>query len=61
MKKPKIPNYMKGLLAKLPEEHPSRRPGAITIVEVQHDDWCLHWKGGVCNCNPNFNMVTKHD
>jgi hypothetical protein len=28
-------------------------PGSISQLEVRHDDWCRHWDGKACNCNPD--------
>jgi len=58
MSKHRIPNYLRAFM-KVPATHPSRQPGAITFAEIQHDDWCRIFKGGVCNCNPNLIMRTK--
>lgn len=29
------------------------RPGMLNVARVLHDDWCLKFKGGLCNCNPD--------
>jgi hypothetical protein len=57
MSKHKVPNFLRSFM-KLPATHPARQPGAVTVAEVQHDEWCRHFKGGVCNCNPNLIMKT---
>lgn len=35
------------------------KPGVLSNVEAQHDDWCDIYKGGFCNCNPD--IITKKD
>jgi hypothetical protein len=26
--------------------------GGVYVATVAHDDWCAHWQGKPCNCNP---------
>ncbi len=33
-----------------------QRPG-LNILRIEHDDWCAHWRGKACNCNPNVKLV----
>lgn len=28
--------------------------GAVTFVDVRHDDWCDIYDGGFCNCDPEI-------
>ena len=28
------------------------QPG-VHDIKIEHDDWCLIYKGGFCNCNPD--------
>jgi len=28
----------------------------IFLVDIYHDDWCAHNKGGLCNCKPDVVM-----
>jgi hypothetical protein len=29
-------------------------PPGISNLEVRHDDWCLIYNGGECNCDPDL-------
>jgi hypothetical protein len=31
-------------------------PGSLHHLEVRHDNWCQHWTGGSCNCNPDIRV-----
>ncbi len=28
--------------------------GRVTIVDVLHDDWCAHFTGDLCDCDPEI-------
>lgn len=30
------------------------RPGETSHVTVSHDDWCMVFSGGACNCEPDI-------
>jgi hypothetical protein len=30
--------------------------GGYHEVTVDHDDWCGHWQGKRCNCNPDVRL-----
>jgi hypothetical protein len=32
--------------------------GNVSVVSVQHDDWCAIYKGRPCNCDPDITMNT---
>jgi len=60
MSKPnKVPKWMQGI-RKPPKDHPALQPGAVTLVEIQHDYHCQQFNGGTCNCKPNLILKTKH-
>lgn len=31
-------------------------PGTVNHVMVRHDDWCGHFRGKPCNCNPDVSL-----
>ena len=33
-------------------------PPNVTLADVRvfHDDWCAHWAGASCNCDPNLGL-----
>ena len=34
--------------------------GEARLVNVEHDDWCQHWRAKTrCDCNPNIRMCRK--
>jgi hypothetical protein len=45
-----VPNYMEACLKQ--GEKMLEKPPGLYIVDIEHDDWCEIWKGGICNCNP---------
>ena len=32
-------------------------PGVVNIATIAHDDWCLIWWTGYCNCNPDISVA----
>ena len=42
-----IPNYLKDML-KAQSQIP---PGEVWETVIVHDDDCVHFDGGICNCN----------
>jgi hypothetical protein len=32
----------------------------VYILHIYHDEWCNFFKGGVCNCNPEFVQETPN-
>lgn len=59
----KIPNYLKKL-NKLVEKNPDQFSGGkLLINHIYHDDWCKALKGGICNCDPDLEIIdiTHHD
>jgi hypothetical protein len=52
-----MPRYMDALmkLAGNPKQ------GQIIEVNIQHDDWCAHWKGGACNCDFNVKQIESEN
>jgi hypothetical protein len=44
--------------ARLLELHKHRmRPGHAYELRVRHDEWCRHWDGGSCDCDPECSPV----
>jgi hypothetical protein len=33
------------------------RTGSISRISIAHDDWCKFLIGGVCNCNPDVQIL----
>ncbi len=29
-------------------------PGSVLSLNIQHDDWCAIFRGGICNCDPDI-------
>ncbi len=48
------PRYLGPLLEKYESGEYPLVKGALTHVEIQHDDWCQIFNGGQCNCNPEI-------
>jgi hypothetical protein len=48
-----LPRYMDALM-----KLAGKQPGQVIEVNIAHDDWCAHWKGGACNCNPSVTEKT---
>ena len=48
----RVPKYIERLLAGGWEW----TPGEVVSVAVLHDDDCAHWRGGVCDCEPEVKM-----
>jgi hypothetical protein len=36
-------------------------PGTVYELRVAHDNWCLIFKGGPCNCNPVTELLELKD
>ena len=51
-KRDRMPNYLRALLAGGWEVS----PGEMVDVEIRHDDWCAHWRGAPCDCEPELTM-----
>jgi len=44
--------------ARLLELHKDEmRPGHTYELRVRHDEWCRHWDGGSCNCDPECSLI----
>jgi hypothetical protein len=52
-------NYIKKFQKLVDEGKLDSTPGEMSAVRVEHDDWCLFFKGGECNCDPTF-VETKN-
>ena len=48
------PAYVPKLLA---QAAPFLQPGTVVNWMVRHDDWCAHWKGRPCDCNPDIEAM----
>ena len=31
-------------------------PGRVGVMLIAHDDWCAHFKGGECDCDPDVEL-----
>lgn len=31
--------------------------GKVFVANIRHDDWCAIWGGGLCNCDPDIEVV----
>ncbi|PYO98042.1 MAG: hypothetical protein DMD60_05100, partial [Gemmatimonadetes bacterium] len=47
------PGYLARLLAAL---RGIMRPGSVRVAHIYHDDWCLHWISGGCDCHPDITV-----
>jgi hypothetical protein len=50
-RKTKTPNYMRELEVLAPL---MKKEAGLYFGEIRHDDWCEFFKGGSCNCNPDY-------
>lgn len=48
---PPLPNYLRPGIALGKKALAEEGPG-VYVVDVAHDDWCMIWNGGACNCEP---------
>ena len=53
-----VPAYLAPLLA-LIRSSGAMRPGTVTHLKVEHDDWCGYFAAGVCDCNPNVKRLAS--
>jgi hypothetical protein len=51
------PNYLAPLNALLCQSRERIKAGSVHEARTSHDEWCLIWKGGVCNCNPVVELI----
>ena len=56
---PRKHNYFEKLRRFIEKNRPA--PGKITEIDICHDDWCLIYKGGACNCNPEIKFHPSPD
>ena len=56
-KGPEVPNYLRKLLSYPPQGEAAEG----YLARVKHDDWCDHWSGGTCNCNPDIVIEHMHE
>jgi hypothetical protein len=48
------PNYRRIIEAVLQDGTLSPTPGAVSVINVQHDDWCAIFQGEPCDCDPDI-------
>ena len=51
------PHYIPVMAALMARCQHKVKPGHFYQVLTYHDDWCEHFKGGICNCAPRCDMV----
>lgn len=49
-------SYKKQLLELCASGAIDLRPGATPQITVSHDDWCMVFSGGGCNCEPDIRL-----
>lgn len=49
---PKLPGYLKQILEMQARGELAGASGETSHITVSHDDWCMVWNGGACNCEP---------
>lgn len=54
-----LPNWLKKSMLHMDKNNTKK--GAIYDNYIQHDGWCNHFKGGVCNCDPNIRIVERKE
>ena len=52
MSNPTTPHYLAPMAELIRQSRDRLKAGRVYTMEVAHDDWCLVFKGGPCNCNP---------
>ncbi len=59
--RPQGGNYVSKVKELVPGLREMLSPGSLTLVTVLHDDWCGHFRGLPCNCDPDtvVHPVTK--
>ena len=53
-------NYQAKILASIARGEIDKEPGAVTLIDVNHDEWCAFWNGKPCNCNPEI-ITTQYE
>jgi hypothetical protein len=51
------PNFLSRAVRLLERSEGRMRPGHLYQLRVRHDDWCRHWGGGACDCDPECSLV----
>ena len=46
-------NYVNKVMESVPGLREMLSPGSLTLVTVLHDDWCGHFRGLPCDCDPD--------
>jgi hypothetical protein len=59
MNERRLPAWLRPLLVHV--QRTGLRPGSVAHVEVLHDDWCAHFYGRPCNCDPEIRTGTRID
>ena len=54
---PTRPNYIRAIKVATATGRVKPIPGTVNHIAVRHDDWCLIFKGGVCNCDPEVETM----
>lgn len=54
-------SYTRKILDAVRQKPQLVKPGTITNAYIAHDDWCLIFKGGDCNCNPDVTLVPERE
>jgi hypothetical protein len=44
-------NYQRAIVRAILAGELDTKPG-VSVIRVEHDDWCGVWQGGECNCRP---------
>jgi hypothetical protein len=52
-------NYLKKLNQLIGQGILQTRPGVLSDVKIEHDEWCNIFRGGECNCDPT--LTVRHN
>ncbi len=53
------PNYLPKLIALF--DQGKAPPGTVTEAAIAHDDWCSIFRGGVCDCEPDVQLLPRSE
>ncbi len=51
------PNFASRVARLLELYEDKMKPGHTYELRIRHDEWCRHWEGGCCDCNPECSLV----
>jgi hypothetical protein len=60
MSTPTTPHYLEPMVELIRQSRDRLKAGRVYEMQVAHDDWCLIFKGQVCNCNPTTTLIDRN-